>query len=149
MAVFQWGQSWEPFQDLERQVDRLFASMRLPFPTIRLDRHYPAVNMYELDKEFLLTAELPGTVPEKLEVTLSGGILTLKGSRPAPDGVPDERFRRHERIWGNWQRSFSIQERIAEDRVAAEFNDGILKIHLPKAEETQARQIPVVATNGN
>lgn len=148
MAVFQWRQSWEPFRDLERQFDRLFANMRLPFPAIRLDRHFPPINLYELADEFLITAELPGVAGSDLELTFSGGILTLKGQRPAPAGVSDDRFRRHERVWGSWQRSISIQERIAEEKVAAEFTDGILKIHLPKAEETPVRQIPVVAANG-
>ena len=149
MAIFQWGHRWGTFHDLERQVDRLLVSMRLPLPTIRINRHYPAVNMYELEDEFLLTAELPGTSPDNLELTVSGGILTLKGTRPGPESVPDEMFRRHERVWGNWQRSLSIQERIDEEHVSAEFNDGVLRVHLPKAKELQARQIPVTSTNGD
>lgn len=147
MAVFRWRQNWEPFRDLERQVDRLLESIRLPLPTIRLDRHFPPVNLYECDNEFLLTAELPGLLPEHLEVTVNGGVLTLRGERRGPDNVPDERFRRHERMWGSWQRSLSIPERIQEDKVAAELTDGVLKIHLPKVEETKSRQIPVVGNS--
>ena len=144
MAVFRWRQNWEPFRDLERQVDRLLESIRLPLPTIRLDRHFPPVNLYECDNEFLLTAELSGLQPEHLEVTVNGGVLTLRGERRGPDNVADERFRRHERMWGSWQRSLSIPERIQEDKVAAELTDGVLKVRLPKVEETKSRQIPVV-----
>lgn len=147
MAVFRWRQNWEPFRDLERQVDQLLESIRLPLPTIRLDRHFPPVNLYECDNEFLLTAELPGLQPEHLEVTVNGGVLTLRGERRGPDSVPDERFRRHERMWGNWQRSLSIPERVQEDKVSAELTDGELKIHLPKVEETKSRQIPVVSSS--
>lgn len=142
MPVFRWRESWEPLRDLERQVDRLLESLPFPFP--RFERQYPPVNFYELDDEYLLTAELPGTVPADLELTLSGGVLTLKGKRAAPAGIADDQFRRHERVWGNWERVLSVPDRVEEEKVSAEFTDGILRIHLPKALETKARQIQVV-----
>jgi HSP20 family protein len=148
MAVFQWRQTWGSLGDFERQVDRLLESIRFPFPGVRLDRPYPPVNVYELNDEFLITAELPGVAPESLELTVSGGILTLKGERSGPAGISDDRFRRHERVWGAWQRSLSIPERVAEERVSAEFNEGILKIRLPKAVEIKPRHIPVSGANG-
>jgi HSP20 family protein len=144
MPVFRWRESWEPLRDLERQVDRLLESLPFPFPVIRFERQYPPVNLYDCDNEYLLTAELPGTLPEDLELTVSGGFLTLKGKRPSPAGVTDDRFRRHERVWGSWERSLNVPERVQEDQVSAEFNDGILKIHLPKAPETKPRQIQVI-----
>jgi HSP20 family protein len=69
--------------------------------------------------------------------------LTLKGTRPGPTGVADEQFRRHERVWGSWERALSVPERVQEDKVSAEFAEGILKVHLPKAAETKPRQIQV------
>ena len=144
MPVFRWGQNWDVFRDLEREVDRLLRSVNMTFQGIRLGRQYPTVNLYQLEAEFLLTAELPGMRAEDLDLTIAGGILTLKGTRTDPDGIPDERFRRHERFRGSWQRSFSIPERVQEKSLTAEFNHGILKIHLPKAEEIQPRQIPVI-----
>jgi HSP20 family protein len=143
MPVFRWRDSWEPFRDLERQVDRLLESLPFPFPVLRLERQFPAVNLYELDGEYLLTAELPGTSSENLELTVGDGVLTLKGQRPAPAGVADEQFRRHERVWGTWVRAINVPERVQEDKVAAEFADGILKIHLPKLPEVKPRQIQV------
>ena len=143
MPVFRWRDSWEPFRDLERQVDRLLESLPFPFPVLRLERQFPPVNLYELDDEYLLTAELPGTSSENLELTVSGGVLTLKGQRPAPSGVVDEQFRRHECVWGSWERAINVPERVQEEKVAAEFADGILKIHLPKLPEVKPRQIQV------
>lgn len=143
MPVFRFRESWDPFRDLERQVDRLLEEIPFPFPAIRFERKFPPVNVYELAEEYLLTAELPGTSAESLELTVSGGILSIKGSRPAPAGIGDEQFRRHERMWGNWERSLNLPERVVEDRVSAQFNDGILKIHLPKAPEVKPRQIQV------
>jgi HSP20 family protein len=143
MSVFRWRDSWEPFRDLERQVDRLLESLPFPFPVLRLERQFPAVNLYELDDEYLLTAELPGTSSENLELTVGAGVLTLKGQRPAPSGVADEQFRRHERVWGSWERAITVPDRVQEEKVAAEFADGILKIHLPKVPEVKPRQIQV------
>lgn len=147
MPVFRWRESWEPLRDLERQVDRLLESLPFPFPVIRFERQFPPVNLYELDEEYLITAELPGTSSENLDLTVSGGVLTLKGKRPAPVGIADDRFRRHERVWGEWERSLSVPERVEQEKMTAEFNDGILKIHLPKAPDTKPRQIQVVQGN--
>lgn len=144
MPVFRWGHSWEAWNDLEREVDRLLQSVHLSFHGIRLGRQYPPMNLYELNDEFLLTAELPGTRSEDLELTISGGILTIKGKRDDTAHVPEERFRRNERFKGAWQRAISIPDRVREEALSAEFNSGILKIRLPKAEQPAPRHIPVV-----
>ena len=143
MAVFRWRQSWGTLRDLEREFDRLLESIKMPFPGLRLERQYPPVNVYELDNEFLLVAELPGISPENLELTVADGILTLKGERKGPDGIPDDRFRRHERLRGNWQRQLTLPDRVNEELLSAEFVHGVLKIHLPKLPMVKPRQIPV------
>jgi HSP20 family protein len=147
MAVFRWGHAWDPFHDLEREVDRLLAGVSLSFQGLRFGRQYPAVNVYDLDSELLITAEIPGVKAEDLELTVADGVLTLRGKRSGPEGVPDERYRRQERPRGVWQRSLSLPERIQEEQMTAEFTNGILKIHLPKAPTAQPRQIPI--TEGN
>lgn len=143
MAVFRWGQSWDAFQDLEREVDRILQSVNLTFQGIRFGRQYPPINLYELPDEYLITAELPGLRGEDLELTIAGGVLSMKGRHADPDGAAEERFRRQERPRGIWQRSISLPERVKTDNLNAEFVNGILKIHLPRAEETKPRQIPV------
>lgn len=143
MAVFRWGHTWDPFHDLEREVDRLLQSVDLTFHGIRFGRQYPAVNLYDLPGEFLLTAEVPGTRSEDLELTIAAGVLTIKGKRNPPEGVPDEKFRRQERFRGAWQRSLTLPERVQDEKLSAEFNNGVLRIHLPKAASEKARQIPI------
>ena len=147
MPVFRWGHSWDAFRDLEREVDRLLNSVNLTFQGLRLGRQYPLLNFYELEDEYLLTAELPGTRAEDFDLTIAGGILTMKGERLEPDGVADDRFRRHERFRGTWQRSVSLPKRVQEEKLTAAFNNGILKIHLPKIPEEVPRQIPVIEGN--
>ena len=144
MAVFRWGGSWDVFGDLGHEVDRLLETVNLTFQSVRMGRQYPAVNLYELQDEYLLTAELPGMSAGDVELSLAAGILTMKGTRTGPEGVPEERFRRHERFRGFWQRSFTIPERVDEENLRAEMRDGILTVHLPKAQELRPRRIPVV-----
>ncbi len=143
MPVFRWGHNWDAFQDLEREVDRLLQSVNLTFQGLRFGRQYPPVNLYELADEYLLTSELPGTKADDIDLTIASGVLTIKGQRTDLEDVDDEKFRRQERPRGNWQRSLKLPDRINEDGLSAEFNEGVLKIHLPKADEITARQIPV------
>ncbi len=147
MAVFRWGHSWNAFHDLEREVDRLLQSVNLTFQGLRFGRQYPAVNLYELTDEYLLTSELPGIRAEDIELTIAGGVLNMKGKRGDLEQIPDEKFRRQERPRGHWQRSLTIPDKIDDEMLTAEFNNGILKIHLPKVEELETRQIPVVEGN--
>ncbi len=143
MPLFRFGHNWNPFGDLEREVDRLLQSVNLTFHGIRMGRQYPAVNLYELDDEYILTAELPGAKLEDLELTFAGGILTLKGRRDDAPDVPEHRFRRCERFRGTWQRAVSLPERVREEGLTATFTDGVLKVRLPKGAQSPARQIPV------
>lgn len=145
MAIFRWRANWNPLHDLEHQVDRLLESIRTPFPALRVDRQFPPLNLYELPEEYLVTSELPGIASQDLELTVVSGLLTMKGSRGGPEGIADERFRRHERLWGKWERSFPLPDRVNEEKVSAEFSDGVLKIHLPKAPAIKPRQIQVAS----
>ncbi|MEX0703813.1 MAG: Hsp20/alpha crystallin family protein [Planctomycetales bacterium] len=144
MAVFRWGNAWEAFRDLEREMDRLIRGVHASIPGLRLGRQYPPLNLYELPDEYVLTAELPGTRADEFELTIASGILTMKGTRRDPEGVPDDRFRRQERFRGEWQRAVSVPERIEEEQLSAEFANGVLTVHLPKAAGAPPRQIPVI-----
>lgn len=143
MPVFHWGPGWNTFRDLEQEFDRLMNNVNLTMHGVQLRQQYPAVNLHELEEEFLLTAELPGTRADELEVTLTNSTLTIKGQRGDASRVPENNYRRRERFHGAWQRSLTVPDRVKEDELSAEFSNGVLKIHLPKAEEIRPRQIPV------
>jgi HSP20 family protein len=144
MAVFRLGQNWNhSFRDLEREVDQLLKGVQMTFQGLRYGREYPPVNVFELEGEFLLTAELPGVRVEDLDLTITAGVLTIRGSRPEDEAPADSSFRRQERAFGSWQRSVTLPDRVLEDELAAELTDGVLKIHLPKAPLEAARQILV------
>lgn len=143
MASFRWGNAFDAFRDLEREMDRLLRSVNLTFDGLRPGQNYPSVNIYESDSEYLLTAELPGASVEDLDLSVADGLVTIRGSRKNDTDVPTERFRRSERIVGRWERQFSLPSRVIEEEMYAELNHGVLKLHFPKAASAQPRQIPV------
>ncbi|MBX3442537.1 MAG: Hsp20/alpha crystallin family protein [Planctomyces sp.] len=143
MAVFRWGSALDAFRDMEREMDRVLRNMDLAFEGLRIGRPHPPVNVYELEDEFLLTAELPGVRTEDLELSVSNGHLVLRGERSDPQPLPEERYRRSERRHGRWERVIPLPDRIRDDQLGAEFVNGVLKVHLPKAPSTQPRQIPI------
>ncbi|RMG36167.1 MAG: Hsp20/alpha crystallin family protein [Planctomycetota bacterium] len=149
MAVFRWGHSWPEFRDLEREVDRLLQTMNATFQGFRIGRLFPPINVYELDDEYLLTAEVPGVAAEDLELTVADGILTLKGCRENPQNVPEEAYRRRERATGYWERSIDLPERVEDDKLRAVLNNGVLVVHLPKAEAAIPRRVPIAVGNGS
>jgi HSP20 family protein len=144
MPVFRWGNAFDAIRDLEREMDRWLRSVNFTMEGVRAGRAYPAVNVYELDDEFLLTAELPGARAEDLELSVTGGVVTLRGARRNETDVNDERFRRSERPRGVWERTLALPSRVREEDLKAELNNGVLRLHLPKAPSTQPRQIRVV-----
>ena len=147
MPVFRWGSAFDAFRDLEREMDHLLHSVNMAFEGLRIGRPFPAVNIYELEREYLLTAELPGTKVEDLDLSVSSGVLTIRGRRTSTPEINEHQFRRSERAQGQWERSFTLPERVQEDGLHAELNHGVLKLHLPKAPSTVPRQIPV--SNGH
>ena len=139
MAVFRWGQSWDPFRDLEREVDRLLQGMNLTLQA-RSARRFPLVNLLDDDGRYVLTAEIPGVDLADLEVTVAGGVLTI---RKPPQEAREDSFRRQERFQGAWKRSIHLPERVDEAGMKAEYTCGVLKISLPKVSDSVARTIPV------
>lgn len=148
MPMFRFGHDWDPLGDLEREVDQMLHSVNMTLQGLRVGRPFPPVNLYERDDEYLLTAELPGTKLEDLELTYASGILTLKGRRFDAAEVDEHRFRRRERFHGEWQRSVSLPERVNQEDVSATFADGILKVTLPKGAASPVRQITVTDGTG-
>lgn len=143
MALFRWGSPLDAFRDMEREMDRVLRSMNQAFEGLRIGRPYPPVNVYERPAEFLLTAELPGVRTEDLELSVANGQLVLRGKRLEATEMPPERYRRSERPQGQWERSIPLPDRVQEEQMSAEFVNGVLTVHLPKAPSTQPRHIPI------
>ncbi len=143
MAIFRWGSAFEAFRDLEREMDQWIRRLDLTVGS-RLGRPFPALNLYELAEEFLLVGELPGVNIEDLDVSVASGQLTLSGERRHGAEIPDDKYRRSERLNGRWERMIQLPPRIREDAIRAELTNGILKLHLPKLPVTEPRKINIL-----
>lgn len=137
-----------PFDEFQRQFGRLLMNSIEQGTGRRLVRLYPLLNLYDRAEEFLLVAEVTGTSPEDIEVTISGDTVLLKGERKRREGVGDEAYRRQERVAGRWSRTVTLPEAIDADGVVADCVDGRLLVTLPKDQKGRPRRIKVTSSPG-
>ncbi len=136
--------AFRELEDVRREMDRLFDSLT-GFRGERTAGVYPAINVSETDEAVLVRAELPGIVPEDLNVTVENDTLTIAGERKWADEGEGVSWHRREREGGTFRRSFSIPERIDGTKVSANYEHGILTVQMPKAPEARPRQIAIQA----
>lgn len=154
---------WDPFFDfrdfreIEQQVDALRREMdrartgsagarsRLAdaFLPGRSARRYPLVNLYDDKDNLYVEALAPGLDPNKLELTVQSGMLTLSGEKPAPAGVPSDAVHRSERSAGRFVRTVELPYAVEDAKAEARYQDGLLVVRLPRAESAKPKQINV------
>lgn len=102
---------------------------------------FPAVNMTEDAAGYTITAELPGLTENDVKVDFTNGVLTISGEKTEEHSNKENGTKYHiwERKAGTFQRSFPFPGLIAEDKIVADFKNGVLNIHLPKAPEEQEK----------
>lgn len=109
----------------------------------------PAVNVAETKDEFTVTAELPGMKPENVSVDFTDGMLTVRGEKvdEKTEKEDDRTYYMWERRFGSFQRSLPFPGGIDDKKIGADFKDGVLTVHLPKAEEVKPKRqsIPITA----
>jgi HSP20 family protein len=104
----------------------------------------PPVDIYETDShDVVIKAELPEMTREDIEVTVENNALTLRGTRTLPSDVKEEQFRRLERNYGTFSRSFTLPTTVDSSKVSAEYKNGVLTVKLPFREEAKPRTINV------
>ena len=103
----------------------------------------PAVDIVENNNSYGLTIELPGMNKEDVKVTLENDLLTIRGEKKFDVEKKSENYRRIERSYGSFERSFTLPGTINAKDIDAKFNNGVLTLILPKSEETKAKTINV------
>lgn len=103
----------------------------------------PTVDVYEDQNGIVLEADLPGVKAGEFELAIENNVLTLKGERKFEKKTEDGNYHRVERSYGSFTRSFTLPSTVDVNNVGADFKDGILKVTLPRREETKPRQIQV------
>ena len=138
---------WEPFESLNRmhaRINDLFGdSFSRTWKNSNSVTWYPPVDVLESKDAYLIRAELPGMKKEDFHLEVKDGTLTLTGERQSEKATDGAEYRSVERVTGKFWRSFSLPETVKHDGIQATYKDGILEIHVPKAEEAKPRQIEI------
>jgi HSP20 family protein len=105
----------------------------------------PMVDVFEDDDNIELRAELPGLKPNEVEIDVTDNVLTLSGERKLEHDEEREGYRKIERSYGRFSRSFTLPRNVDTENIKAEMNEGVLSLTLPKREVQKARRIEVKA----
>ena len=140
---------WEPFAGLNKVQFRIsdffdqgYGESRAR-PTSTTGVWYPPVDIMESKDSYLLRAELPGMKKEDFTLELKDETLTLSGERKSEEKTDGVRYHSVERVAGKFTRSFFLPQTVKHDGIQATYRDGLLEIHVPKAEEAKPRQISI------
>ncbi len=138
---------WKPISELSnlrKEMDRLWSEFFGEGEVAsRTETWVPAVDVSETKDAVIVKAEIPGMDPKDIDVSLSGDTLIIKGEKKEEKEEKDENFYRVEMRRGSFQRAIRIPVPVDKDKIEAKYEKGILKIKLPKTEETRPKQIEV------
>lgn len=132
---------YEPYNLLSQfqdEISRLFDARENPARD-----WVPAVDIRETAKEYIVHADVPGVDPEKIEITLEGGVLTIQGERQWESKDAEKEYRRVERARGRFYRKFNLPDTVNEDKVSAKNKNGVLEVTIPKQERVLPRKIAI------
>lgn len=145
-----WGRDHrDPFTGFQHDMERMFADVAKRWPLSadggKLGMLSPDVDIEETDSGLELTAELPGVAEKDIDLSYHDGVLTLRGEKKSEREEKEEGRYLSERVYGSFQRSLTVPFEIDEDKVEATFDNGVLKVMLPRSPETErkARKIEV------
>lgn len=150
------GTREHPMMELRRQMDRLFddftSAFHLPgFGGLARAGAEPELfggaggivdvrfDVADSEKAIDVTAEVPGMSEKDIDVEVSGGILTIKGEKKHEEEKEDKNYYLSERRYGSFQRSFRLPDTVDEDAISANFDKGVLRVHVPKKPEAQSK----------
>ncbi|HLF20321.1 MAG TPA: Hsp20/alpha crystallin family protein [Bacteroidota bacterium] len=131
------------FNTFDRMLDNFFRGGIQDDGSLAVSYWTPAVDIAELDNQFVVKVELPGINKDDVKITLESNILTIRGEKKEETDVKEENYHRVERTYGSFQRSFKLPTTVKGDNIDAMYKDGILTVTLPKAEEAKPKQIEV------
>ena len=139
---------WEPAREmmtLREAMDHLFDDAFTRPLTLRDGWSAPAIDMYQTDDEIVVKASLPGVKADEVQINITGEILTLKGETKQVEEKKDKAWHMREQRWGAFERAIALPTEVVADKAKAEFENGILTISLPKAEEVKPKIINIKA----
>lgn len=140
---------WEPMREmmtLREAMDRLFDdAFTRPLSLRDGGWSAPAVDMFQTDDEVVVRVALPGFKADEVQINMTGDVLQLRGETRHEDEKKEKAWHLREHRWGSFERSIPLPTAVQADRANADFENGILTITLPKAEEVKPKTISVKA----
>jgi len=136
---------WDPFRemmDIRREMDRFLQTTLSNQEGMQQTWAIP-LNVSETEDAYELEASLPGVKPEDVEITLTNNTLTISGATQAEEEKEDKTFHMRERRYGSFVRSLTLPSAINPDAVEAHFENGVLRLRVPKAEEAKPKRIQI------
>lgn len=134
MSLVKWSPFLEPFEEMEKMIANNNSSQA---------GYVPAIDMYEDKKSVIVEAQLSGMDPEKVSVSIENDILCVKGESEKKSEVEDKNYYRKEIRRGSFHRSIQLPAHVNGDKAQAVAEDGVLKIIIPKAQESKPRTIKI------
>ena len=142
---------WNPLREMDEFFDRFNLSVsRRPAlrgeggqETLTIADWAPTVDIAENDNEYLIKVELPEVRKDEVKVSIDQGVLTISGERKLEREEKNKKYHRVERAYGTFARSFTLPDNVDESSIQARHKDGMLYLHLGKAEEAKPRAIEI------
>jgi len=150
MSIIRWNPARE-LLNMEREFNKLFNSFgkRLSIGELdSLDEYenaiwMPLADIKEDKNNYFVMLDLPGISKDEVKVAYNNGQLSVSGERKQEKETMDSKFQRVERVFGRYYRSFTLPQKVKEDKIEAEFKDGQFKITVPKAEEAKPKELEI------
>jgi HSP20 family protein len=138
---------WDPIRDLtalQGEVNRLFSRVGSADLGDR-QAWTPSIDVIETDEAVKLKAELAGMDPKDISIEVQDNVLTISGERHFEEEVKEDKYYRIERRYGSFSRSIAMPQAIDEEKIQANYENGVLEVSVPKAEIPRPRKIEVTA----
>jgi HSP20 family protein len=141
---------WDPWREFTRMQEDLSNMFERTFGPERRERmtlaHWlPDVDIYEKENKLYIRMDLPEIKPEDVDISIVDNTLKVRGERKQTEEVKEENYYRMERRYGSFERMIELPVRVKTEDVEATYENGVLRIELPKAEETKAKEIKIKA----
>lgn len=131
---------WFKFNDFDELFDDFFTGPFSSSALQRLNKSTPSVDIYEEDNNIILSADLPGLKVEGVNIEVKDNVISIKGEKKEKSETKNKLYHRVECSYGSFSRSFTLPDNIDEQGINASYNDGVLKISIPKLSEKETKE---------
>ena len=147
MAIMRWDPFGEVLQ-MQRDMDRIFSRLGTAESRPAATAWMPRINVKQTGDDVAVHVELAGIKPDDVDIEVTDGVLTIKGERTAETEREDEGWLVRESSFGSFERSLVLPEGVDPASIRADFHDGMLEVHVPKALEAAKPKTTKVAVGG-